>query len=108
MTLYHGTSVPFMLTFDADLGDVGLASVHWKYDHDLDVLKLTKTCILFCSDALYVDRVSVSAAHECREEEKAVGQSTATSATITTVPETSPSPASNQPAKTSRGIVFKA
>jgi hypothetical protein len=61
-----------MLGFYSDLGDVGIANVNWKYDHDLNLLKLTKTCILLCSDTLFVDRLEISSAHECKKRKKLV------------------------------------
>jgi hypothetical protein len=72
ISLYHGNSARYMLGFYSDLGDVGIANVNWKYDHDLNLLKLTKTCILLCSDTLFVDRLEISSAHECKKRKKLV------------------------------------
>ena len=58
--MYHGRRAPFLLSFPADLGDVGTVNVRWEYDRRLtDLLNPVTACLpIFCSDGLFVDRVN--------------------------------------------------
>ena len=69
LVLYHGRRAPFLLSFPADLGDVGTVNVRWEYDRRLtDLLNPMTACLpIFCSDGLFVDRVRFSQVRlECR------------------------------------------
>jgi len=55
-----GSKNVFIVSLSKNIGLVSIGEVFWKYDHEIDPFDLGKMCLVFCSDSLYLENLTIT------------------------------------------------